>query len=97
MKLVWSAFALADRDDIFTYLEARNPSAAVRIDELIDTTLRQIARFPESGRSGRMVGTRELVIPRTPYIAVYTVSPERIRILRLLHGAQRWPDEDAPR
>lgn len=35
MKLLWSAFALADRDGIFTYIEAENPRAAVAIDERI--------------------------------------------------------------
>ncbi|KAB1110810.1 type II toxin-antitoxin system RelE/ParE family toxin [Neorhizobium galegae] len=27
MKLVWSAFALSDHDDIFTHIEADNPNA----------------------------------------------------------------------
>ena len=35
MKLVWSAFALADRDDIFTHIEADNPRAAITVDERI--------------------------------------------------------------
>ncbi len=35
MKLTWSAFALSDRDAIFTYIEADNPAAAVLIDEWI--------------------------------------------------------------
>lgn len=37
--------------------------------------------------------TLELVIPRTPYIAAYMVTADRIRILRILHGAQIWPFE----
>jgi addiction module RelE/StbE family toxin len=95
LKIVWSAYALADRHAIFSFLEARNPAAAVRIDEHIVATLRQLLRFPESGRPGRVAGTRELVVPRTPYIAVYVVVADRIRILRLLHGAQHWPDDIA--
>lgn len=35
MKLTWSAFALSDRDAIFTYIEADNPAAAILIDERI--------------------------------------------------------------
>ena len=35
MRLTWSAFALADRDGIFDYIEAENPAAAVAIDERI--------------------------------------------------------------
>jgi toxin ParE1/3/4 len=39
-----------------------------------------------------VAGTRELVISNTPFIAVYRlVGTERIEVLRLLHGAQRWP------
>ncbi|RTM15164.1 MAG: type II toxin-antitoxin system RelE/ParE family toxin [Bradyrhizobiaceae bacterium] len=35
MKLVWSAFALSDRDGIFTHIEAENPRAAIMVDERI--------------------------------------------------------------
>jgi len=31
---------------------------------------------PEIGRPGRIEGTRELVIPRTPYIAAYRIERE---------------------
>lgn len=93
MRLFWSAFALADRDGIFTHIEADNPHAAITVDERIAASARRLVDFPESGRPGRVAGTRELVITGTPYIAAYAVTAETIRILRVLHGAQRWPDE----
>jgi toxin ParE1/3/4 len=37
-------------------------------------------------------GTRELVIPQTPYIVPYRVQGHVIQILRAYHGARRWPD-----
>ena len=93
MQLIWSAFALSDRDAIFTYIEADNPLAAVAIDERIVTATRRLIDFPESGRVGRIEGTRELVVSGTPYIAAYTtVTETAVRILRVLHGAQEWPD-----
>lgn len=92
MKLVWSAFALSDRDGIFTHIEADNPSAAVTVDERIVAAVRRLWDFPESGRPGRIAGTRELVITGTPYIAAYAVTDTTVRILRVLHGAQQWPD-----
>jgi len=52
-----------------------------------------VIEFPESGRPGRVPGTRELVIPGTFYVAAYTVTKTNVRILRVLHGAQIWPDE----
>ncbi len=93
MKLLWSAFALADRDGIFTHIEADSPRAAIVIDERVVAAVRHLVDFPESGRPGRVAGTRELVISGTPYVAAYIVTANAIRILRVLHGAQRWPDE----
>jgi plasmid stabilization system protein ParE len=52
-----------------------------------------VAEFPQMGRSGRIEGTRELVISGTPYIAAYRIDGDAVRILRVLHGAQQWPDE----
>ena len=93
MKLVWTRFALSDRDDIFSYIEAENPRAAVHVDEQIADAARRLLDFPDSGRPGRVAGTRALGIPRTPYVAAYLVDGETVRILRVLHGAQMWPDE----
>ena len=93
MKLVWSRFALSDRDDIFSYIEAENPRAAIHVDEQIADAARRLLDFPDSGRPGRVASTRELVISRTPYVAAYLVDGETVRILRVLHGAQMWPDE----
>lgn len=95
MKLVWSAFALSDRDGIFTHIEAHSPAAAIAVDERIAAAARRLRDFPESGRPGRVAGTRELVITATPYIAAYAVGDGTVRILRVLHGAQQWP-EDLP-
>lgn len=95
MRLMWSAFALADRDGIFTHIEADSPLAAVAVDEHIAQATLRLIEFPESGRPGRVPGTRELVIPRTPYVAAYALIPDGVRILRVLHGAQMWPDDIA--
>lgn len=93
MRLEWSAFAIEDRDAIFDYIEEDSPHAAVVVDDRIRVQVRQLLQFPETGRPGRIEGTRELVISRTPYIAAYRVTGDTVRILRVLHGAQLWPDE----
>ena len=92
-KLDWSRLAIADRNAIFDYIEADSPTAAEEIDERIRVAVENLLRFSEMGRNGRIEETRELVIPRTPYIAVYQISHETIRILRVLHGARQWPEE----
>jgi toxin ParE1/3/4 len=93
MRLEWSAYALADRIAIFDYIEADSPQAAIAVDERIREQVEVLVRFPQSGRKGRVQRTRELVISRTPYIVAYRISDDTVRILRVLHGARRWPDD----
>lgn len=84
---------MSDREAIFNYIEADSPRAAVRMDERIEAQVERLRDTPEIGRVGRVVGTRELVLSRTPYVAAYRVEGDKVRILRVLHGAQRWPGE----
>jgi addiction module RelE/StbE family toxin len=93
VKLEWSPFAVEDRERIFDYIEPNNPWAAIAVDERIREQVAVLATFPESGRVGRVAGTRELVISRTPYIAAYRIQGDTVRILRVLHGAQLWPED----
>lgn len=93
MKLEWSLSALADREQIFDYIEADNPHAAIAVDDDIEEQTERLLQFPLSGRIGRIGGTRELVITGTPYIAIYRIVDETVRIIRVLHGARPWPEE----
>lgn len=74
MKLEWSALAISDREAIFDYVAAERPRAAVMLDERLETRVEALLDFPESGRPGRVAGTRELVITGTPYIAAYQLT-----------------------
>lgn len=96
MFLEWSVLALADRNAIFDYIEAENPRAAAEIDDRIRLAIDGLLQFPEMGRPGRLEETRELVILRTPYIAAYRIKGKSIRNLRILHGAQLWPEKLPP-
>jgi plasmid stabilization system protein ParE len=48
--------------------------------------------MPFAGRIGRVDGTREAVIPRSPYIVVYQVSAQAVEIVGIWHGARLWPE-----
>lgn len=93
MRLEWSPLALEDRDHIFDYIAQESPQAAIAVDERIRDQVSELLMFPEAGRPGRVAGTRELVIGRTPYIAAYQTFSDIVRVLRVLHSAQLWPIE----
>jgi addiction module RelE/StbE family toxin len=94
VKLEWSAAALVDRRNAFTYVELDNPRAAAVLDTRIVAQVIRLLDFPYSGRSGVVTGTRELPIGGTAYLAVYSVSEDAVLILRVLHAAQAWPEQD---
>lgn len=92
MKLAWTRIALADLDSAYEYVVDDNPAAAARIIERIRKALEAAGRHPEIGRPGRVQGTRELIIPGTPFIVAYRAKANRIEVLSVIHGARRWPE-----
>lgn len=91
MKVLWLKTALRNRFEQLDYIASENPAAAVRLDEEIERQADLLAEHPFLGRDGRIAGTRELVIARSPFVLVYRVRKRKIEILRLLHGAQLFP------
>lgn len=53
--------------------------------------IQNLRRHPHTGQPGIEEGTRELVIPKSPYIVAYRLLPfEALQILRIWNGAQDW-------
>ena len=92
MKLVWTPPAIRDLQSLRSYIARDKPSAARKQVEIILTAAAGLAHFPDSGRPGRKTGTRELVIGKTPYLAIYRTQGGALEILRILHGRQSWSD-----
>ncbi len=90
MKIRWSPTAVSDLESIRDYIARDSPSAARKVANRIKESINRLVNFPLSGRAGRVPGTRELVIPGTPYIAAYTIQGDEVRIAAVLHGKQRW-------
>ena len=93
MNLFWLPGAIANRDAQIDYIAQERPRAAVEQGDRIEQQVSQLTDHPEMGRPGRIRGTRELVISRTPFIVVYRIKPRagRIELMRVLHGSQQWP------
>lgn len=90
MEILWTLEAMRDREDIYDYIEADNPAAALALDEPFSEKAERLADHPDLGRSGRIGSTRELVVHQN-LILVYDMTGGTIRMLRVLHAARRWP------
>jgi toxin ParE1/3/4 len=93
MTPVWSPEAIADLESLRAYIEQDDPAAARRVAlHIIHNVETLLPDHPDMGRPGRVSGTRELVIPKTPFIVPYRLEGNRIQILRVFRGARRWPE-----
>jgi addiction module RelE/StbE family toxin len=89
----WTLQAAAQLKQAYDYIALSNSKAvAARIAGRIVASVQRLDAFPVSGRGGRVAGTRELVVPNTPFLAVYAIDRDRIVILAIYHDAQRWPE-----
>ncbi len=91
MKLVFHAAALADLRNIHEYIAKDNPDIAATVTARIKSSLDRLTTFPQSGRTGTVPGTREIIVPNLPYIVVYEPATERIEIIAIFHTAQNRP------
>ena len=89
--VVWTQRARRNLNDIGEYIAQDDPAAAGRTVRRIVEQVSGLAFYPRVGRVGRVEGTPELTISDTPYNAVYRIK-ERVEMLRLRHGARRWPE-----
>lgn len=91
MRVEWLPVADHNRASQLNYIAERNPQAAIDVGDAIEAAVSRLAVHPHSGRPGRIKGTRELVVNGTPFVIAYRIERNAIVVLRLLHGAQRWP------
>lgn len=86
--------AQADVEAIFHTIAMNNPGAALRFLDQVDATLERLGRFPDMGHEGRVARTREVAMTRYPYRIVYQLLGKQVVVIRVVHGAMRWPPED---
>ncbi len=95
MRLLWAEPALADLAALRAYIATENHTAAAEmVNRIIALAETQLSRMPESGRVGRVPKIRELVVPGSPYFLPYRIVGETIQVLRVIHGARRWPEKE---
>ncbi|NES03011.1 MAG: type II toxin-antitoxin system RelE/ParE family toxin [Okeania sp. SIO2F4] len=92
MKIIWTRLALEDINNAYEYIVANNPDVALDTIERIESSINRLLQYPEMGRLGQVVGTRELVVTGTPFIVPYRVRGDRLEILAVIHGARKWPE-----
>ena len=87
---IWKQTAIDDRDAIVEYIALDNIDAAIQLGDLLMEKSTVLDQHPMLGRTGRIKGTRELVV-HPNYILIYRILAGAAEILRVKHAAQQYP------
>jgi addiction module RelE/StbE family toxin len=93
MQIIWLKTALKNLDELAEYIAQENPQAAQQMMDAIEIQVNLLATQPALGRSGRVLGTRELVISNTHYLVPYRIKNNSVEILRVFHTSRRPPNK----
>ena len=93
MVIWWSTPATQQLAAAHEFIAADDEAAAAEIANHIWDSVDILARHPFAGRNGRVAGTREPIIPGTPFLVAYRIEKNEVRILAVLHAAREWPEE----
>lgn len=91
MNVVWSRRAIRHLDHLRAYIAKDSEQNAAAVARRILDAVVLLESQPEIGRPGRVPGTRELVVPDTPYLIPYRVRRGRLELIAVFHGRRRWP------
>lgn len=90
MTVRWTLTSLRDLDAVHSYISEDNAGAAQATVETMLRGIEALTRNPRMGRTGRVAGSREVVI--APYVIAYRSRKSVIEVLGIIHGARQWPD-----
>ena len=92
MRVRWLKRALRDLEEAEEYIAQDDPQAATAVVLKIVRAVSLLKDQSGIGRSGRVPGTKELIVPNTPFIVPYRVKDDTVQILRVYHSSRVWPD-----
>ena len=91
MKIVWAPRAIKHLVSLRNFIAKDSEQNAALVAKRILESVELLQAHPEMGRPGRVLGTRELVVPNTPFIVPYRVCKDRLELIAVFHGHQKWP------
>jgi plasmid stabilization system protein ParE len=99
-RLVWTDDARLDLDNLMEFHARTDRRVGEALVGRIETAAVKLRRR-DTGRPGRIPGTREKSVPDASHIIVYEIHDNLIIVFRIIHAARHWrkgdwPPDDAP-
>jgi toxin ParE1/3/4 len=92
MRVRYTETALAEIEEIYSYIATDNPAAAVIVRTQIEHSIGLIGTMPKMGRIKYRQIVRMLPVRRYPqYLIFYAIEANEVVILNVRHGARLRP------
>jgi toxin ParE1/3/4 len=88
LNIRYSCRAVTHLVSAYEYICKNSPANAKLVIERIKTSISMLCIYPESGKEG----TRELVVPKAPFVIAYRVLQGYIEIVAILHTSRQYPN-----
>ena len=93
LRLKFSARALRETGEAYTWYESQNPGLGEEFLAAIDLQLKRLEQAP-SQYAEVIAGVRRALLPRFPYGVFYATRNDLVHVLPVVHTARsprRWP------
>jgi toxin ParE1/3/4 len=89
MKVRYTDRAFGDREQIFDYIEQRNPQGALNVLRVIRQRINGIGDHPHQGTKTTRPGVYKLWLAPYPYRVHYRIDDNEVVILHIRHTSRR--------
>jgi toxin ParE1/3/4 len=97
MSARYTREALADLDQISSYLAKQDSAVGAAFLDAVESVAGRLARFPASAQETKMPGIRAAPVLRYPYIVFYSVEADDDVVIHYVRHAARlrpWESEE---
>jgi plasmid stabilization system protein ParE len=94
MKVVYTAEALKDLEDIASYIATHYPAIAPAVRQRLGAAMTHIAHWPQGARAAEgRAGVRVISLRKYPYKIFYRIRGDVVEVLHIHHAARNpWAD-----
>jgi toxin ParE1/3/4 len=96
LSIKWTSPARQDILEATKHALEDDSAKAAKLADTIFKAVEQIALFPGSAPPGRIEGTRQLSLPKLPFVIIYKVGFTDLHILRILHTRRHPGHQNLP-
>ena len=96
MKVHYTETALAEVNDILSYIAKDNPLAADEVGAVMRATITRLADFPRLAIETNVPDVRVAPVLPYRYLIFYSVDDDSLVIRNVRHTARKWPPLGRP-